>query len=288
MGAMTTEATMYTFDTPAPIDLRVELPQGRLNVVALDTETTTVELNPMRGDSAAREAIENARVEQRGNEILVLLPNAKGGLFRGKAEVEVEIRVPSHSNARVETSSADIETEGVLGDVKASTGSGEVSIDQVADLQMRTGSGDVTVTTVTGSCNVKSGSADVQIGAVAADADVIAGSGDLSVESVGGKLNVKTGSGDLTVASAGRTVDAVAGSGDVLVKRVEQGSLRMKTGSGDVSVGVATGTAAYLDIMTVTGDVSSDLDASDAPTDGDRTVDISIKSGSGDVVLQRS
>ena len=97
----------------------------------------------------------------------------------------------------------------------------------------------------------------------------MAGSGDVSIDSVGGKLNVKTGSGDLTVTSAGRTVDAVAGSGDVLVKRVEQGSLRMKTGSGDVSVGVATGTAAYLDIMTVTGDVSSDLDASDAPSDGD-------------------
>jgi hypothetical protein len=40
--------------------------------------------------------------------------------------------------------------------------------------------------------------------------------------------------------------------------------------------------------MTVTGDVTSDLDSTDGPTNGDRTVDINIQSGSGDVVLQRA
>jgi DUF4097 and DUF4098 domain-containing protein YvlB len=289
MGAMTTEATMmYTFNTPGPIDLRVELWQGRVEVVADDVETTTVELTPLRGDSAANDAIDNARVEQRGNEIVVLMPKAKGGLFRGRAEIEAEIRVPTSSNAHIETASADIETRGVLGDVKASSGSGEVSIEEADDLEVRTGSGDIKASTVNGSCTVRSGSADVEIGEIGADADVKSGSGDVLIDSVGAKLSLKTGSGDLLLKSAGHTVDAMAGSGDLLVKRIEQGKVRMKTGSGDVSIGVAQGTAAYLDIMTVTGDVASELDAASGPSDGERTVDINVQSGSGDVVLQRS
>jgi DUF4097 and DUF4098 domain-containing protein YvlB len=285
---MTTEASMYTFNTPGPIDVRVELWQGEVNVVADDTETTTVELSPLRNDAAARDAVDNARVEQRGNEVVVLMPKAKGGLFRGRAEVRADIRVPTGSNASIETASADIETDGQLGNVRAASGSGDVSIESSANLEVRTGSGDIRVTTVHGSCNIKCGSADVRVDAVHGDADVASGSGDVMVDTVTGSFRVKTGSGDIMLVQAGHTVDAMAGSGDLLLKRIEQGKVKVKTGTGDVQIGVADGTAAYLDIMTVTGDVTSDLDAAEAPSAGERMVDINVQSGSGDVVLQRS
>ncbi len=103
-----------------------------------------------------------------------------------------------------------------------------------------------------------------------------------------GTLKIKTGSGDIIVKHAGDGVDAMAGSGDLLVRRIDHGKLKAKTGSGDITVGVADGTAAYLDITTVTGDVTSSLDASDAPGDGDQTVELIIQAGTGDVVLQRA
>jgi hypothetical protein len=40
--------------------------------------------------------------------------------------------------------------------------------------------------------------------------------------------------------------------------------------------------------MSVTGDVSSDLDGSEAPADGEATAEILVQTGSGDVVLQRA
>ena len=279
---------MHTFHTPEPVDLRVELWQGKVNVVAGDTDTTTVELVPTRGDSAATDLIENARVEQRGSEIVVLMPKSKSGLFRTKAEVEATIRVPSNSNAKLETASADIETRGTLGNLTATSGSGEVSLDRGADVEVRTGSGDITLETATGSCDVKCGSADVRIGSIGADAEILAGSGDVVVGSAAAAFKVKIGSGDLVLSSAGHAVDAMSGSGDLVLKRIEQGRVKVKAGSGDISIGVAEGTAAYLDIMTVTGDVSSDLEASDAPDGHDRTVDINIQSGSGDIQLRRA
>ncbi len=279
---------MHSFHTPEPVDLRVELWQGKVNVVADDTDTTTVELLPTRGDSAATDLIENARVEQRGNEIVVLMPKAKSGLFRTKAEVAANIHVPSNSNARLETASAHIETRGTLGNLAVTSGSGDVSLDGGADVEVRTGSGDITLETAMGSCDVKCGSADVRIGSIGADAEIVSGSGDVVVGTAAAAFKVKIGSGDLVLSEAGQAVDAMSGSGDLVLKRIEQGKVKVKAGSGDVSIGVADGTAAYLDIMTVTGDVSSDLEASDAPNGHDRTVEIHIQSGSGDIQLRRA
>jgi hypothetical protein len=288
MGAMTVEGTMHTFETPGPVDLQVELQRGQLTVVAEHTAVTTVDLRPLGGDSDAVRLIDSARVEQRGNAIVVLLPRGKSGLFRHTAGIEARIVVPTDSAARLETASADIETRGRLGSVAVQTGSGDVSLDQVADVLIRTGSGDVRLDRSTGSCSVKSGSADVSLGSVQGDADISSGSGDVEIESVGANLRVKTGSGDLVLHKAGDAVDAMAGSGDVVLKHINHGRVKAKTGSGDIAIGVADGTAAYLDIMTVTGDVHSDLDASGAPTADDVTVDINVSSGTGDVVLQRA
>lgn len=277
---------MTSFHTPGPVRLRVEVPEGSVEVRAEHTDTTTVELEPEgRG---AQDLIERASIEQRGDEIVVLLPRARGGLFRHGFEVSASIVVPVHSSATVETSSADVELLGVLGDVQVTTASGDVEVEHAASLRAKTASGDLDIGTVEGKCRANSGSADVTVGVVGGDCDVATGSGDVSINSVGGRLLVKTGSGDVTVDQGSGDVDAMAGSGDLEFRRLAQGRLKAKTGSGDVAIGVAPGTAAYLDIMTVSGDVHSELDGADGPSDEDSTLEIHVMSGSGDVVLQRA
>lgn len=278
---------MTTFHTPEPVRLRVELWEGSVHVLAEETDTTTVELEP-DDNGAAQELIERATVEQRGNDLVVLLPKARGGLFRRGLGVQATIHVPLSSSAYIETASADVELVGVLGDVRVSTGSGDIEIEHADDVTVRTGSGDLNLGTADGNCSVKSGSADIVIGLVAGNCDLLSGSGDVEIDSVGGRLAVKTGSGDVAVRSGGGDVDAMAGSGDVALHRVSSGRVKAKTGSGDIAIGVASGTSAYLDVMTVSGDVHSELDGADSPRDGELTVEISVMSGSGDVVLQRA
>lgn len=277
---------MTSFSTPEPVRLRVELWAGTISVSAHETDTTVVELEP--GDDAAQELISRATVEQRGNDIVVLVPKSRGGLFRRGSDIDATIRVPLRSAVSVETASADVELTGVLGEVQVSTGSGDTDIEHADAVVVRTGSGDIGIGTVNGNCSVKSGSADVSIGLVGGNCDLLSGSGDVEVDSVGGRLSVKTGSGDVVVQSGGGDVDAMAGSGDVELHRVDHGRVKAKTGSGDIAIGVAPGTAAYLDIMTVSGDVTSELDGAESPSDGEQTVEISVMSGSGDVVLQRA
>ena len=278
---------MHTFETPRPVALRVELYVGRIEIRAADTDRTTVELEPH--DSTAEELVERARVEQIGDEIRVLVPRGRGsGIFGRKGEITGRITVPSHSSASVESGSADVETHGRLGDTEVATGSGEIRVNESDDTRVRSGSGDILLDHVHGTLEAKGGSSDLTVGDVFKDATVTTGSGDVRVSNSRGHLRVKTGSGDVIIEEVGQGLDALAGSGDLVVKRVEHGRLKAKTGSGDVVVGIAEGTAALLDVMAATGDVHSKLTATDAPSDGDQTVEVSIMTGSGDVVLQRA
>lgn len=279
---------MHSFHTPAPIRLRVKLWEGSISLVADETDTTTVDLVPEHGDQAAQDLIDHATVEQRGDEIVVAMPKAKGGLFRRGFSVRAVIHVPVDSEAQLETASADIEARGQFADVTIDTGSGDVDLELIANLQARLGSGDLRLEAARGSVDIKGGSSDLVIGDVAGAANILTGSGDAVLEHVAGPLTIKSGSGDVVLRHAGENVSATAGSGDLLLKRVEHGRVKVKTGSGDIAIGVAQGTAAYLDIMMVSGEVHSSLDRADSPASDEATVEISVHSGSGDVVLQRA
>ena len=217
------------------------------------------------------------------------MPKNKGGFFGRKGQVRATIRVPHESSLKVDTGSADLEARGRFGQANVNSGSGDIEIDQIASGDLKAGSGDIDVEKVIGGVKVKTGSGDVTMG------DDRRRRGRARRlrrrrpgHAVEGSLKVKTGSGDVVVDAGGERVDAMAGSGDVVIKQVDRGEVIAKTGSGDVTIGVAHGTAAYLDIQTVTGDVKSSLDTTDTPLDGDATVSINVMSGTGDVVLQRA
>jgi DUF4097 and DUF4098 domain-containing protein YvlB len=282
------DSSRHVFQTPEAVDLRVELNAGRIDLFTTDTGETTIDLVPLHGDSTARELIANARVEQSGRKVSVLMPKNKGGFFGRKGQVHATIRLPHESNLRIESGSADVEGRGRYGVVHVDSGSGDVELEQIASGELRAGSGDVDIQRIIATVRVKTGSGDVKLGPVGGSVDVMAGSGDVVLDSVGEGVKAKTGSGDILLKSASGRVDALAGSGDVVIRRIDQGEIFAKTGSGDVTVGVTRGTAAYLDIQTVTGDVRSSLDSTEQPHDGDATVTINVVSGTGDVDLQRA
>jgi DUF4097 and DUF4098 domain-containing protein YvlB len=257
-------------------------------VTSDSTLQTIVELDAMNGDNYARELISNARVEQHGNKISVIMPKNKGGFFGRKGQVRARVHVPHESSLKIDTASADIEARGLFGTAHVNSGSGDMQLDRIAAGDLKAGSGDVEVEEVTAEIKVKTGSGDVTLGPVGGACDVMAGSGDVVLDTVEGALKVKTGSGDVVVGVGGDRVEVMAGSGDLQIKQVSRGEVFAKTGSGDVMIGVAAGTAAYLDIQTVTGDVRSSLDTTASPADGDATVSINVVSGTGDVVLQRA
>lgn len=285
---MTQDSTRYQFETPGLVDLKVELHAGAIDITAEATTTTTVELEALHGDSYAQELIAQTRVEQHGDKISVIMPKSRSGMFGRKGQVRATIVVPLDSALRLESGSADVHGHGRFGGVAVTSGSGDVELEEIAAGEFKAGSGNLEIETASASVKVKTGSGDVRVGPLGGNGDILAGSGDVVVGDVAGTIKVKTGSGDVVINGGGDRVDLMTGSGDLLLRRVERGEIFAKTGSGDVSIGVARGTAAYLDVQTVTGDVTSSLDASEQPVDGAPTASINVMSGTGDVVLQHA
>jgi DUF4097 and DUF4098 domain-containing protein YvlB len=177
---------------------------------------------------------------------------------------------------------------GELADCRVRSGSGDVVIAAVgSELRVDAGSGDVRVADLRGSGAARSGSGDIKIGAVHGRLQCNTGSGDVQLGRVDGSADVRSGSGDVVVESSCAELAVSTASGDQTVRRARTGTLRLKSASGDVHVGVADGTATWLDITTVSGDVSSGLERSNEPRPDEDRVAAHVSTVSGDVQLTR-
>ncbi|GAA6525327.1 DUF4097 family beta strand repeat-containing protein [Intrasporangium sp. DVR] len=275
------------FETTGPINLKVEQLVGDVTLTATDDPTTTVRLKPhgRTGEELAR----RFTVEARGNDVVVLAPKKES--FIGlpfNASVDVEIDLPASSTVDVRTASGDIQGSGLLADVHAATGAGDIALHELAAADLKSGSGDIAVQVARNGIRAKTGSGDVVVGQSGGRVDLVSGSGDVHVRRADAEVKAKTGSGDVVVKASVADLDLMTGTGDVVLGGIHGGAVKVRTGTGDVSMGVAAGVAAYLDLNTVTGDVDVDLDETDGPGDAEAQTSLAVQSGSGDIHVKRA
>ncbi|HWF70879.1 MAG TPA: DUF4097 family beta strand repeat-containing protein [Mycobacterium sp.] len=262
---------MPTFDTPEPIVVRVDAAAGSVRLVATDRDDTVVVVRPHDESRAADvRAAEQTQVECDNGKLTVSAARRGFALFRGGA-VDIDIALPSRSRLKASMASADVHAEGGFADCRISSASGNVDIDVVeGNLKVATASGSINVQAVAGNVSIAAASGSATIGELDGDLVSKAASGDLSVAQLSGGLRAQTASGSVTVATAVR------------------GAISAFTSSGEVGVGVAEGTAARLDLITGSGAVTNLLQSADGPAEGDDTLLIHVRSGSGDIDIHRA
>lgn len=271
---------MQAFDTPAKTRLRVKNAAGLISVDPSETGRTTVELEALRDDDATREAIERATVELNGNQVLVEIGVGGKGFGVGPAwisfgrtpQVGVRIRCPEAADLECTTASADVSATGRLGDVEMKTASGDVAVDHVSGLRVQSASGDVRAAMVDGEARLQTVSGDVRLGTVTGPVSTTLVSGDVAIEDAFTDVSVKTVSGDQRIGA------------------VRQGQIKLQSVSGDVRVGIRPGTRLHLDANSTSGDVSSELDVTDRPSDAPSGAEASLqaKTVSGDIEITRA
>lgn len=278
---------MYEFHTPQAPRLRIEIGSGDIEIEATQTDRTTVEITA-RADEAGQEAIAETRVEQRGNDIVIEAPR-RSSFFRRGPELRVHVVLPVQSQLDARVNSADLHTSGRLMTATVKTGSGDVRLDTVTeDTHVQAGSGDIEIQVAGLSTKVQSGSGDVRIRQSRGQLNVNTGSGDIEVDRAESPVQLSTGSGDIRVGDAAGSVSTNSASGDQLIARVASGRVRSNSASGDVHIGVTDGTAAWLDVNTLSGSVHSELDGAEPPADDDDTVEVRVNTVSGDITLVRA
>lgn len=278
--------TQHDFPATGPLRVQAATRSSDLAVVAQDVDRVTVRLDPVRADGEGESLAESTRVALTGDALRIEVPPSRARLFGPSARLRITVTVPTGSSLEVTTGSGDVTSNGTLAVAQVKSGSGDVDLDDAAEVEVTTGSGDITVASLdTG--QVLTGSGDATVGTVRRFLRSRSGSGDVAVGAVA-ELEAVTGSGDLLVKElAGRALVRTA-SGDLTVRRALHGQLEAKTASGDVSVRVADGTAVLLDCSTVSGGMRSSLEPAAEPGPDEPALVLRARTVSGDITVQRT
>jgi hypothetical protein len=261
---------MPNFATPQPITAVVEIAAGSIRLVASDRDDTVAEVRP-RDESRPNDvkAAEQARIKF-SNGTLTVTSN-RGFSFPRRGAVIVDIALPEGSGLDVSVASAHVRADGRYTDCKLASASGDFSVESVAgSIKAETASGAVTADAVKGAAVIDTASGSATIGELDGDVKFRAASGPLTVRRLHGNVNAQTASGDVTVTTA------------------VNGGVSVQTASGELVFGIAEGTAAQLDLRTRSGEVRNSLASSDGPANGDETLVVHARTGSGDIVVQRA
>jgi hypothetical protein len=270
-----------TFHTPGPLRLDLTVPAGQIDVETVEGDETHVELE---ADDEA--ALDDARVELRerggGHEVVVEIGRRRG-LFGGMIQIQIgglsvgglryrlRVRTPRGAELAVQTAAAEVHARGSYRSAEIKSVSGDVTMDEVA--------GDAAITTTSGDVRLQSAGGSLRLKTV---------SGDARVEHVGGTATVQTVSGDMNVADIGSSATAKSVSGE-LELNVREGEISFTSISGDVRVGVRPGSRIDVDASSVSGDLRSELELGDVPTEGDGPVVVLRgKTVSGDLKVVRA
>jgi DUF4097 and DUF4098 domain-containing protein YvlB len=195
---------------------------------------------------------DEARIELRRNEIVIELEKRK--LFGLRGDYDLRISAPEGTQVDAHTASGDIEGRGRFGEVSVDSASGDVSFEHIdGRLEANTASGDV------------------------------------DVDFVGDVLRVNSASGDVVLGETENDAKIRTASGDIRIRSARRGKIDITSASGDVEVGIRRGSSVYIDASSMSGDMTSDMDVSDAPPVSDGpAVDFRARTMSGDVTVKRA
>ncbi len=187
---------MQTFDTPTPISALLDIPAGRIQLIAADRTDTTVEVLPSNAAKGRDvKAAEQTRVEF-GDGVLRIEVPEKNQFMGASGSVEVTVRLPVGSSVEARTAATEFRGVGRLGDVDYEGAHGPVKVDEAASLRLTTAAGDVTVGRLGGPAEISTAKGDIRI-----------------AEAMRGALTLRTQSGDVSVgAAAGVSASLDAGT----------------------------------------------------------------------------
>ncbi|NEB76674.1 DUF4097 domain-containing protein [Streptomyces sp. SID14478] len=176
---------MQKFDTTAPITAILDIPAGRVQLIAADRVDATVEVRPAdAAKSRDVKAAEQTTVDYAEGVLRVVSPQGDQR-FGSSGAVEVTVQLPVGSRVEVKAAATELRSVGRLGDLAFDGAYRQIKVDETASLRLTATDGDVEVGRLTGPADITTARGDIRI-----------------AEATGGKLSLKTQSGDITVTAA--------------------------------------------------------------------------------------
>lgn len=277
---------MPTFDTPEPIRLTLDVPQGSVRVVASERTDTRVTVSGAEG-------AEGPRVEFTGGRVVIGGPPPRRlgralDWLRGGESLDIVVELPAGSCVDARVTSGDHRGEGRLGECRMVTDYGDIRVEEAGPVHLTTRYGEIQLDRATGRAELSTAAGDVRAGDLDGPAEIGNSYGEVRVGTVTGELVVKGLYGEVRVGRAHAGVTARTAYGAIRVQEVVRGTVDLSSHSGELQVGVRSGTAAWLDAHSTTGHVRNSLDVRDGADGFVDTVEIRARTHDGDIVVDRA
>ncbi|MFE6066409.1 DUF4097 family beta strand repeat-containing protein [Streptomyces sp. NPDC056525] len=193
---------MQKFATTAAIAAVLDIPAGRIQLIAADRADATVDIRPANAAKGADvKAAEQVTVEFTDGVLRIAAAPAKNKILGDPGSVEVTVQLPAGSRVEAKAAAAELRGVGRLGDVVLEAAQGPVKLDEAASAHVTLLAGDITVGRLGGSAEIRTQKGDLRI-----------------TEALGGTVVLRTEAGDITVGAArgvSATLDAGTGFGRV-------------------------------------------------------------------------
>jgi DUF4097 and DUF4098 domain-containing protein YvlB len=177
---------MQKFDTPAPVSAVLDIPAGRIRLIAADRSDTTVEVLPADASKSGDvKTASRTEVTCADGVLRIAVPEAAHHILGAAGSVEVTVQLPAGSRVEAKAAAAELRGVGRLGDVSFDAAQGRVKLDESAATHLTLLAG------------------DLHIGRLAGPARITTQQGDIHItEALRGTLTVRTEKGDITVGAA--------------------------------------------------------------------------------------
>jgi DUF4097 and DUF4098 domain-containing protein YvlB len=236
--AWTAQPVSETYPIGPGAEVDIDVLSGTVTIVA--GSDGVVEVTGTLGDG-----VESLEID--GDEDGVYIEVEYDEHYHGKQQVDTDltIRVPAGVVLSVETVSASISVDGVIGELDLEAVSGSVDIATMPAA--------LDVETVSGNISVESAPADSDVSSVSGKIEIRAAGGSIDVENVSGKTMIYGGiidDGDLESVSGDITCHAIPGP---------DGSLDIETMSGTITLMIDTTLVASFDLSTFSGSIENQV-----------------------------
>ncbi|GHF65072.1 hypothetical protein GCM10018790_48660 [Kitasatospora xanthocidica] len=220
---------MQKFDTAAAITAVLDIPAGRVQLIAADRADTTVEVRPA---NAAKnrdvQAAEQTTVTYTDGVLTVRVPEGKSRLS-GAGSVEVTVQLPAGSAVEGKAAATELRVVGRLGDLAFDGAYRQIKIDEADGVRLTAVDGDVEIGRLNGPAGISTTRGTIRI-AQASRGTVVLGTqlGDITVGAAPGvsaTLDAATGYGRISNAlrndgTAALDIRATTTQGDITARSI--------------------------------------------------------------------
>ena len=284
---------MPTFDSPAPIDVRLSFIHGDVRIIAAEIPETVVEVRPRADAEVDRRAVAQTTVEFTGDRLEIRTPKPRRTFLQKITDtrdggISVTIELPAGSSVRGVSGMGQVHGVGRLGDCRFRTGAGDIELEETGALRAETGLGLIHVGQAAGPVEATTARGEVRIGRVDGPATIRNMNGPTEIGEATGDVRITGVNGDVTVGRALSGLAATTADGNLRIGEVRRGAVSLESAAGSIDLGVRDGTAAHLDVSSTVGSVRNALDGTDNAGTAELTVKVYARTKIGTIDVRRS